>query len=98
VVACVGQMSGPTTGACDTSRSVGLSMFDGSAEAVAAMPAGSARLVDLTRYYCTDTVCPAVIGGVLVHRDRTHLTNTFAVTLAPYLGDEIATALRTMHR
>ncbi|MBK0296601.1 polyprenyl synthetase family protein, partial [Bacillus sp. S34] len=45
------------------------------------------RLVDLTEYYCTDTVCPAVIGGVLVHRDATHLTNTFAVTLAPYLGD-----------
>ena len=48
-----------------------------------------------TRCVGTDTICPAVIGGVLVHRDRTHLTNTFAVTLAPYLGDEIAGALDT---
>ncbi|MFB9650011.1 acyltransferase family protein [Curtobacterium pusillum] len=97
VVACVGQMTGPTTGACDTPRKEALRPFDGSEQAVARMD-GAARLVDLTRYYCTDTVCPAVIGGVLVHRDATHLTNTFAVTLAPYLGDDIAGALRSMDR
>jgi len=94
IVACVGQMSGPTTDECDSSRSVGFTLFDGSEQAVARMP-DKARLIDLSRYYCTDTICPAVIGGVLVHRDRTHLTNTFAVTLAPYLGDEIAGALDT---
>ncbi|MDM7892751.1 acyltransferase family protein [Curtobacterium caseinilyticum] len=98
VVACVGQMTGPTTNACDSSRGAALALFDGSAEAVARMPAGTARLVDLTPYYCTDTVCPAVIGGVLVHRDATHLTNTFAVTLAPYLGAEIARALEATDR
>lgn len=92
VVACVGQMSGPTTSACDSSRAVGLGLFDGSQEAVERMP-GQARLLDLTDLYCTATVCPAVIGGVLVHRDRTHLTNTFAKTLSPYLGAEIARAL-----
>jgi peptidoglycan/LPS O-acetylase OafA/YrhL len=97
VVACVGQMTGVTTDACDSPRDEALKPFDGSAQAVARMD-GAARLVDLTRYYCTDTVCPAVIGGVLVHRDPTHLTNTFAVTLAPYLGDDIAAALRSMSR
>ena len=51
------------------------------------------HVVDLTRYYCTATVCPAVIGGVVVHRDPTHLTNTFAKTLAPYYGAAIAAAL-----
>jgi len=97
VVACVAQMRGPTTSDCDTPRAAALSRFDGSAEA-AAQTDGEARVIDLTRYYCTDTVCPAVIGGVIVHRDRTHLTNTFAVTLAPYLGDRIAAALRAMDR
>jgi len=98
VVACVGQMSGPTTGVCDSSRGDALALFDGSAEAVARMPAGTARVIDLTQYYCTTTVCPAVIGGVMVHRDPTHLTNTFAKTLAPYLGDEIASALAATDR
>lgn len=93
VVACVAQMTGPTTSECDSSRSVGLGLFDGSAEAVARMP-GRAVLIDLTDLYCTVAVCPAVIGGVLVHRDRTHLTNTFATTLTPYLGDAIARGLR----
>ncbi|WP_181439500.1 acyltransferase family protein [Curtobacterium sp. MCBD17_032] len=97
VVACVGQMSGPTTDACDSTRDDALGLFDGSEQAAARMP-GAARVVDLTQYYCTSTTCPAVIGGVLVHRDRTHLTNTFAVTLAPYLGDEIADALRALRR
>ena len=97
VVACVAQMTGPTTADCDSSRSVGLGLFDGSAEAVARMP-GAARLLDLTDSYCTASRCPAVIGGVLVHRDRTHLTNTFAKTLAPYLGDEIAGALRSFRK
>ncbi|MBF4586720.1 MULTISPECIES: acyltransferase family protein [unclassified Curtobacterium] len=97
VVACVGQMSGPTTSACDSSRSFGLGLFDGSEQAAARMP-GTARVIDLTQYYCTDTTCPAVIGGVLVHRDRTHLTNTFATTLAPYLGDEIARALAAFRK
>ncbi|NQW90375.1 acyltransferase [Curtobacterium sp. VKM Ac-2861] len=95
VVACVGQMSGPTTPACDSSRVDALARFDGSAEAVDRVH-GAARLVDLTDSYCTDTVCPAVIGGVLVYRDQTHLTNTFATTLAPYLGDEIDAALAAM--
>lgn len=95
VVACVGQMTGPTTPACDSSRADALAGFDGSAEAVDRMH-GAARLVDLTDSYCTDTVCPAVIGGVLVHRDQTHLTNTFAKTLAPYLGAELDAALAAM--
>jgi len=34
----------------------------------------------------------------MVHRDPTHLTNTFAKTLAPYLGDEIASALAATDR
>ncbi|MBT2503097.1 acyltransferase family protein [Curtobacterium sp. ISL-83] len=97
VVACVGQMSGPTTGTCDSPRSTALQPFDGSAQAVARTP-GRARLIDLTPYYCTATTCPAVIGGVLVHRDQTHLTNTFAVTLAPYLGTAIAGALTALRK
>jgi peptidoglycan/LPS O-acetylase OafA/YrhL len=40
---------------------------------------------DLTRYICRRTVCDAVIGSVPVYFDGSHLTATFAKTLAPYL-------------
>ncbi|MFZ6993691.1 acyltransferase family protein [Curtobacterium sp. RRHDQ66] len=97
VMTCMGQMSGPTTTACDVPRAEALASFDGSEQAVAAI-GDRARFVDLTDLYCTATSCPAVIGGVLVHRDPTHLTATFATTLAPYLGADIAKALRSLDR
>ncbi len=42
-------------------------------------------LLDLTDFYCRDGTCPAVIGGVTVYRDISHLTVTYAKTLAPYV-------------
>jgi peptidoglycan/LPS O-acetylase OafA/YrhL len=45
--------------------------------------------IDLTRYYCTKTTCPAVIGGVDVYRDKHHVTETYVRTLAPYLGAQL---------
>jgi hypothetical protein len=43
------------------------------------------RLIDLTSYMCGRTLCPAVIGGVLVRKDGRHLTRLFATTLGPYV-------------
>ena len=63
---------------------------DGQAAAAREVP--RARVVDLTDFYCTD-VCPPVIGHVLVYRDRSHITRTWARTLAPYLGRGIQAAL-----
>lgn len=51
------------------------------------------RRVNLNRFLCTDTVCPAVIGGIIVYADYNHLTSSFSRTLAPYLGKAV---LRTM--
>lgn len=47
------------------------------------------RLIDLTRYFCVDGFCPAVIGNVLVYHDGSHLTATYTRTVAPFLGDAI---------
>jgi len=52
-----------------------------------------AQLIDLTRYYCSDGECPAVIGGVVVYRDGHHLTATYASTLGPYLAAELEKAV-----
>jgi hypothetical protein len=40
---------------------------------------------DLTRYFCTTTVCPAAIGSVPVYFDGSHLSSTYAASIAPYL-------------
>lgn len=42
------------------------------------------RLLEPEQALCPDRVCPAVVGDVLVYRDRHHLTATFAQTLAPW--------------
>jgi hypothetical protein len=54
-------------------------------EARAAKRVGGARLVDARSRVCLKRICPAVIGDLLVYRDRQHLSATFARTLAPWL-------------
>lgn len=45
------------------------------------------KMLDLSRYFCFDGRCPAVIGGVFVYRDRHHVTKTYMKTMAPALRD-----------
>ncbi|SEB44895.1 Peptidoglycan/LPS O-acetylase OafA/YrhL, contains acyltransferase and SGNH-hydrolase domains [Nocardioides exalbidus] len=49
--------------------------------------------VDLNRHICTDTTCPAVVGGIITYADFNHLSATFSRTLAPYLGAAMLRAL-----
>ncbi|MBF4613288.1 acyltransferase family protein [Curtobacterium sp. VKM Ac-1376] len=100
VIACVSKMSGPTTDACDQPRSEALGTTDSSVEAVAAFRAagGQAAVIDLSDHYCTDTTCPAVIGGVLVYRDTTHITATWAASLEPYLERALRKRLAAFDR
>lgn len=72
---------------CAIPRDVALGAFDGSAEAVELVPGSS--LIDLTDMFCSATECPGIIGHVNVYRDVSHLTATYARTLAPYLGSQI---------
>lgn len=53
--------------------------------------AENAHLIDFTDLYCTKTLCPWVIGGVVAYRnDGQHLSATFARTLTPYVAQELA--------
>ena len=58
--------------------------FDAAADAAATSPDPGVHLLDLSDKFCRDDVCPAEIGGVVVYSDASHLTNTFARSLAPY--------------
>ncbi len=52
---------------------------------LAAKSTRGATAIDLRSRFCRKGHCPAVIGGVNVYRDYTHITHTYASTLAPVL-------------
>jgi hypothetical protein len=58
----------------------------------AVRPAHS-RLVDVNDAICEPRICAAVVGGVLVYSDGSHLTATYARTLAPVVGPELRRVL-----
>lgn len=90
---CLANDSAPAEN-CLTDREQAFMPRDYLADAADALP--GAASVDLTPYFCDETECPAVIGGVRVHRDTHHITKTFARTLAPYLDSAIAEAQRAL--
>ncbi|HET7054257.1 MAG TPA: acyltransferase family protein [Solirubrobacterales bacterium] len=49
----------------------------------AARRSPGAHLIDINREICPQNLCRAVIGNALVYRDKSHLSATFARTLAP---------------
>jgi len=69
---------------CGMSKDEALSSKDPLIDAVKQVP--GAKLVDLMPYYCPESTCPAVIGHEVVYRDSgSHLTASYASSLAPYL-------------
>jgi peptidoglycan/LPS O-acetylase OafA/YrhL len=62
-------------------------------QAVAAEATG-VTLLKLSEYFCDETECPAVVGGVLVYQNITHVTTTFMLTLTPYLNDMLVEAIQ----
>ena len=52
---------------------------------VAAAGMRRVRVVDLTPHMCDRRRCFPVVGGVLVHKDGSHLTTPFATSLGPFL-------------
>ena len=48
--------------------------------------------LDLNDHICASQTCAAVVGGVVVYFDGSHLTATYARTLAPYLAPSLARA------
>ncbi|MEY4349190.1 MAG: hypothetical protein RL719_487, partial [Actinomycetota bacterium] len=78
---------------CGADRMVSF-LFDPQVEAVAKSASPLVTLVQFDDVYCDASVCPPVIGHVVVYRDDNHLTNTFTRTLAPYLEPSIIAALK----
>jgi SGNH domain (fused to AT3 domains) len=50
------------------------------------------KLIDVTPEICPQDLCRAVIGNALVYRDKSHLSATFARTLAPGIERDLRKA------
>lgn len=48
-------------------------------------------IIDPTNWLCAKT-CPAILEGIVVYRDATHMSVDFAVHLAPFLTKELVAA------
>jgi len=48
------------------------------------------QYIDLTAAFCSDDVCSPIIGDVIVFRDHSHITATFASSLLPQLRAQLA--------
>jgi peptidoglycan/LPS O-acetylase OafA/YrhL len=49
--------------------------------------------IDTKRYLCTATECPAVIGTLIAYLDDSHMTATYARSIAPFIEADILAAL-----
>ncbi|PRA11655.1 acyltransferase [Arthrobacter sp. MYb211] len=51
------------------------------------------QVLDFSDQFCIDQRCPAVIGNVLVYRDKHHVSDTYMRTLAPVFGQRLEAAM-----
>ena len=72
--------------ACNTPRSDAVDAEHNDMEKQIALEHG-ADYVDVTRWYCTDTVCPAVVADLTTHRDALHTSENYVVWLSSALGE-----------
>jgi peptidoglycan/LPS O-acetylase OafA/YrhL len=83
--------------ACATPRARAVNAAGMRAERAATVRAGG-TYVDVSRWICAPTSCPAVVGRLLVYRDDNHLTTGYPAWLAPVLAAELDGALAGRHR
>jgi hypothetical protein len=57
-----------------------------------------AARVDVDQYLCPskDAKCPAVLGGILLYRDNSHVTNTAMSMLAPIVREQLQPLLKSI--
>lgn len=78
--------------ACADSAEKGIDAASQDAMAASAAQAGAA-FTATAPWLCTDTVCPVVVGNLLMYRDASHLTTAASRWLAPTLEPVIVAAL-----
>lgn len=76
---------------CDMPRDV---VLPGNDPAVlAARKFDDVPVVNPNDLICTDEICPVIIGGVLVYRDSSHVSETYIKSISPLLESRIESVL-----
>ena len=78
---------------CAFDRARGVSASGAPAQRAAAARVPETQLLDLTEYICPRDTCAPVIGDVLVYRQGSHITATYARTLLPMFVRKLEAAL-----
>ncbi|MGB3762010.1 MAG: hypothetical protein WA966_02230, partial [Ornithinimicrobium sp.] len=68
----------------------------GHQEAASRVP--GTELIDIRDSICPETECVPVIGNVLVYRQTSHITDTYARSLKPVLEAELVPAVEKLAR
>ncbi|GAA1802715.1 SGNH hydrolase domain-containing protein [Luedemannella flava] len=79
--------------ACQPTRDEAIMAPDRRRLLATTMRAAGVAVIDPAPWLCTATLCPPVVGNVLVHADASHLTTTYAAALAHVLGPRLDAAL-----
>ena len=79
--------SGDAAAACGSARA-DVYTDDVLEEAARTLPQ-TVDLLDTSSYFCTDEVCPALVGNVRVYMDSGHVTGTYMRTVAPLLEPDL---------
>ncbi|MGO1545672.1 MAG: acyltransferase family protein [Gulosibacter sp.] len=45
--------------------------------------------IDMNDYFCTDELCPPIVGNTLLYRDQHHMTTVYSEQLSAALGTEL---------
>jgi hypothetical protein len=78
---------------CAFDRAAAVEASASSTQRLAAEAVHGVKVIDLADYICPSTKCAPVIGDVLIYRQGSHITNTYARTLAPVITNQLRRAL-----
>lgn len=51
------------------------------------------KVLDFSDQFCVNGTCPAVVGNVLIYRDKHHISDTYMSTLVPVFGQRLQRAI-----
>ncbi len=71
---------------CGRSPAEAISQPQRRAAVSAAARERGAIVIDTKPWFCTDTICPAVVGNLMVWRDYSHISAAYAAMLTPVLA------------
>ncbi|RPF20138.1 acyltransferase family protein [Myceligenerans xiligouense] len=78
-----------TLTACSFDRAEAVESSGAPAQKAAAARVPEVKAVTVVDLFCDEKRCPAVIGNVLVYRQGSHVTNTYALSAVPILRERL---------